>query len=115
MPLGYPTGPDSRRVRVHLDWDSGPDWQWSVRAASTDHGEGTLSDAYVPGTPRVNASQFLGVVEHTREGELGARWWPAGGVDLAATLGYRWIENWAHVSGSNHHGAYGRLELRLTR
>ena len=115
MPIGFPTGPDSRRVRVHLDWDPNADWQLSARAASTDHGEGTLQDAYVPGTPSVSASQFLGIVEHTRESELGLRWWPAGGVDLAATVGYRWIENVAHVSVSDHDSAYGRVEFRLTR
>jgi hypothetical protein len=115
MPIGFPTGPDSRRVRLHLDWDPSPAWQWSASAASTDQGEGTLSDAYVPGSPRVSASHFLGVVEHTSEGELGARWWPAGGVDLAATLGYRWVDNLAHVSGAQHDSPYGRVEFRLTR
>ncbi|MGH7740999.1 MAG: capsule assembly Wzi family protein [Candidatus Eiseniibacteriota bacterium] len=115
MPLGFPTGPDSRRVRVHLDWDPNADWQWSVRAASTDHGEGTLEDAFVPGSPHVDAAKFLGVVEHTREGEIGARWWPASGVDLSATLGCRWTENLAHVAGSDRSSAYGHVEFRLTR
>jgi len=115
QPLGFPTGPDSRRILIHVDWDPSVDWQWSVRAVSTDHGEGTLADAYLPGTPKVDASQFLGVIEHTREGEIGLRWWPAGGVDLSATAGYRWIENVANVSGSDRNSPYGRIEFRLTR
>ena len=115
MPLGFPTGPDSRRVRVHVEWDPSVAWQWSVRVADLDHGEGTLEDAYVPGSPRTSASHFLGVVEHTREGEIGARWWPAGGVDLGAAIGYRWIDNFAHVTGATHDGAYGRVEFRITR
>jgi hypothetical protein len=114
-PLGFPTGPDSRRLRVYLDWDPSPDWQWSARATSTDQGEGTLDDAYVPGSGHVDASQFLGTVEHTREAELGGRWWPAGGVDIGVSAGYRWIDNFDHVDGAAHDGAYGRLELRLTR
>ena len=115
MPIGSPTGPDSRRVRVHLDWDPGPAWQWSARAASTDQGEGTLNESFVPGSPHVDASHFFGVVEHTREGEIGARWWPAGGVDLAASIGYRKIDDFEHVAGASHDGAYGHVEFRLTR
>jgi hypothetical protein len=115
MPIGFPTGPDSRRVRAHLDWDSTPAWQWSARAAGTDQGEGTLADAYVPGSPRESGSHFLGVVQHTREGEIGARWWPAGGVDFAASIGYRWIDDFQHVAGASHDGAYGHVEFRFTR
>ena len=58
-PLGFPTGPDSRRLRLHVDWDAAEDWQFSVRGTSTDHGEGTLADAYVPGSPGVQAAKFL--------------------------------------------------------
>jgi hypothetical protein len=115
MPIGFPTGPDSRRVRAHLDWDSSPAWQWSARAAGTDQGEGTLADAYVPGSPRESGSHFLGVVQHTREGEIGARWWPAGGVDFAASIGYRWIDDFQNVAGASHDGAYGHVEFRFTR
>jgi hypothetical protein len=114
-PIGYPTGPDSRRLLVHVSWDPSVAWQFNARAAATDHGEGTLADAFVPGSPHVDASQFLGVVERTRETELGARWWPAGGVDLSASAGYRWVDNAAHVTGASHDGAYAHAELTLTR
>jgi len=114
-PIGFPTGPDSRRVRLHVDWDPSTEWQFSARAAATDQGEGTLADSFVPGSPDVDASKFLGVVERTRETELGARFWPEGGVDVGLTGGYRWIDNAAHLSGATHNGGYGRLEVRLTR
>ncbi|MBI1799788.1 MAG: hypothetical protein HYR73_08905 [Candidatus Eisenbacteria bacterium] len=115
LPIGFPTGPDSRRLRVYVNWDPSAAWQWSARAASTDRGEGTLDDAYVPGSARESASHFLGVVERTRETELGARWWPAGGVDVSVNAGYRWIANAGHVSDASSAGAYGSAALRLTR
>jgi hypothetical protein len=114
-PLGYPEGPDSERMRVHVEWDPSVDWQFSSRVALTHHGEGTLDDAFVPGSPKTSASQFLGVIETTREAEFGARWWPAGGVDLGVAGGWRWVDDAGHVAGAPHDGAYGRVEFRLTR
>ncbi len=114
-PLGFPTGPDSRRLRAHVEWDPGVDWQLAARAAATDHGEGSLADAWVQGGPLVNAAHFLGVIERTREAELGARWWPAGSVSAALTGGWRWIDNLAHVAGASRSGPYARAELQLTR
>jgi Capsule assembly protein Wzi len=115
QPIGYPTGPDSRRLLLRVSWDPSVAWQLTARAAATDRGEGTLTDTFVPGSPHVDASQFLGVVEHTRQAEAGARWWPAGGVDISASAGYRRIDNAAHVTGAKKDGAYAHVELTLTR
>lgn len=114
-PLGYPTGPDSRRIRVRGTWDLDSDWQVEGRAARTDHGENALDEPFLPGSPSVTVSRFEGVVEQTREADLALRWWPASGVDLRARGGYRWIENPAHVAGARDEGAYGTIEVRLTR
>jgi hypothetical protein len=114
-PLGYFTGPDSRRVRVRGTWDLGPTWQMLAAAGLTDRGESGLDRPFVPGSPHEDALDFLGVIERTREFELGARWWPASGVDLALSGGYRWIENQGHVDNSDDQTAFGSLAVRLTR
>ena len=114
-PLGYPFGPDTRRLRVRGSIDPSPDWQLRALAAWTDQGENTVNEPYVPGSPPVDASTFEGVVTRTREVELGLGWMPASGVELAAAVGYRWIDNAAHVSGDARHGATAAASLRLTR
>ena len=58
---------------------------------------------------------FEGIVERTREGELGARWWPAGGVLVTAWAGWRWIDNQEHRAGRTSDGAIASLELHLQR
>ena len=114
-PLGYFTGPDSRRVRVRGAWDLSPLWQVRAAAGLTDQGESGLDHPYVPGTPHEDPFDFLGVVQRTREFELGLRWWPASGVDLGVSGGYRWIDNQGHVDGNDDGTAFGSLALRLTR
>jgi hypothetical protein len=115
LPLGFFTGPDSRRVRVRGAWDLGPAWQVLAHATQTDRGENGLGEPFVPGAPRVETLRFEGVVERTRELDLGLRWWPAGGVDLALSGGFRWIENQRHVRGAQDRGPTATLALRLTR
>jgi len=114
-PLGFPTGPDARRVRVRGAWDPSAAWQIGARATQTDKGENDLDEPYVPGTPRVETLHFEGVVERAREIELGLRWWPASGVDLALTGGFRWIEDERHVRGARDSGPRGALEMVLRR
>jgi hypothetical protein len=114
-PLGFFTGPDSRRVRVRGAWDLNRAWQMLAAAALTDQGESGLDRPFVPGSPHEDVFDFLGVVERTREFELGARWWPASGVDLALSGGYRWIDNQNHVDGSDDRTAFGSLAVRVTR
>jgi hypothetical protein len=114
-PLGFPTGPDSRRIALRAACDLGPDWQVLVRAARTDRGEGTLEHPYVPGVPHGDPLAFEGVVETTREFEAGLRWWPAGGVDVVATGGWRRVDDEAHVRGRRHTQGTATLAVRLTR
>jgi hypothetical protein len=114
-PLGFFTGPDARRVRVRGAWDLRSDWQVRAAAALTDQGESGLDRPFVPGSPYEDPLDFLGVVERTREFEVGARWWPASGVDLAITGGYRWIENHGHVPGADDDTPFARFALRLLR
>ncbi|HTM56967.1 MAG TPA: capsule assembly Wzi family protein [Candidatus Udaeobacter sp.] len=114
-PIGFPTGPDSRRLSVRVGWDPSVAWQVAARGAFTDRGEGTLDQPFIPGSPHVDASQLSGVVEHTREAETSLRFWPAGGILFELTTGYQWIENRAHVADARGEGAYERIELRLTR
>ncbi|HEY2954303.1 MAG TPA: hypothetical protein VGK89_03510 [Candidatus Eisenbacteria bacterium] len=114
-PIGFFTGPDARRVRVRGGLDLGADWQVRAAGALTDQGESGLDQPFVPGSPRVESLDFLGVIERTRELELGVRWWPASGVDMALAGGYRWIDNQAHIEGRDDRSAFGSLELRLTR
>jgi hypothetical protein len=114
-PLGYPTGPDSRRVRVRGAWDPSAAWQVFGSASRTDLGESGIDVPFVPGTPPVDVMEFAGVVEHTRELEVGWRYWPSSGLDLAAAVGYRWIDNQDHHSGANTADPTARLSLRWTR
>lgn len=115
QPLGFPTGPDARRVRLRLAWDPGVDWQIAARVARTEKGENTIAEPFLPGSPRVDSSTFEGVVERTREAELALRWWPRSGVDLSLRGGWQWVENRAHVAGASGDGPQGALEIRLVR
>jgi hypothetical protein len=114
-PLGFPLGPDSRRVALRGSLDLGVDWQLLARASRSDQGENGLDQPYVPGSPRVSVGSFEGVVEQTRDLEAGLRWWPASGVDLRALAGYRWVENQAHLAGRRDGQAHVTLEARLAR
>jgi hypothetical protein len=114
-PLGFPVAPDARRMRVRTAWDLSPAWQLTAVATRTERGENTLAEPFVPGSPRVDASRFQGVVEETRELEVGARWWPVGGVDLAAVAAYRWVDNADHLAGARARGLSGTLAFRLVR
>lgn len=114
-PLGFPLGPDSRRIALRAALDPGADWQLIARASRSDQGENGLDEPFVPGSPRGTVGAFEGVVEQTRDFEAGLRWWPASGVDLRALAGYRWVENEAHVTGRRSGHAHFTLEARLFR
>jgi len=114
-PIGFPTGPDARRLSLRGAWDLDTDWQLAARVAQTDQGEGNLERPYVPGSPKSDPLSFEGVVEHARAAEFGLRWWPASGVDLSAWAGYRWAENGGHVAGAERETPTAALEVRLTR
>ncbi len=114
-PLGFPLGPDSRRIALRSTLDLGADWQLLARASRSDQGENGLDEPYLPGSPRVAVGTFEGVVEQTRDLEAGLRWWPASGVDLRALAGYRWVGNEAHVTGRQTGHPRLTLEARLSR
>jgi capsule assembly protein Wzi len=113
--LGFPTGPDSRRARVRLVWDPSTDWQGMVRVTQTEHGENSLDEPYFPGTPRPDPSTFEGVVERSREVELGLRWWPAAGIDLGVRGAWRRTDALQHVAGSSSEDWTAAVEVHLVR
>ena len=86
-------------------------------ATRTRKGENTLAEPFiaVPGAPIVDAATFEGVVEETRELEGRLRWWPRGGVDVALTAGYRWVDDAGHVAGARLREPRGTLALQLVR
>jgi len=114
-PLGFPTGPDSRRLRVRIAWDPAVSWQVTATAARTDFGESTVDSVFVPGSPPVDVMEFQGVVETRRNAEVGVRYWPVEGVDVAAILGYQWVDNADHVESEDRRDPYASVVLRLTR
>ena len=107
--------PDVRRLRLRAAWDPNPDWQVGLVATHSDKGENTLDEPFQPGSPRVNSSIFEGIAETTRDAELGVRWWPASGVNVAISGGYRWVDNADHVPLAKRRTALGSLELKLSR
>lgn len=116
-PLGFPTGPDVARLRLRAAWDVTESIQLLARVTRTDKGENDLDEPFVPGVTRARppVMTFEGVVERTRTIEVGARLWPAGGVDLLGWAGARWIDDQDHVIGRDNRSLTGALELRLTR
>ncbi len=115
-PLGFPTGPDARRLRVWSAWDPGRDFEVSAAAARTDKGENDLGEPFVPGAPWASSVwRAVGVVERAREVELRLRWWPAGGVDVSVSGGYEWRENAGHVAGRSRDRGRAALEFRIGR
>ena len=114
-PLGFPTGPDCRRIRVRANWDLSADWQIGLRLTHNNKGENDIDEPFIPPYTRVDAFRFEGIVETTREMELGFRWWPASGVNILVSGGYRWIENPGHVPGASDQSPSGSVELRLMR
>jgi hypothetical protein len=114
-PLGFPMGPDSRRIALRSALDLGTDWQLLARASRSDKGENGIDEPFVPRSPHVAVGTFEGVVERTRDLDAGLRWWPASGVDLRALAGYGWTDNESHVPGRRTGHPRFTLEARLVR
>lgn len=114
-PLGFPTGPDSRRLRLRFTLDPRPDLQGSLVAARTERGESGLATPFVPGTPVPPVSTMQGVVETSRTLDATLRWWPASGVDLSVRAGREWRDGVAHVRGASDAAWRGTLSVRLVR
>ena len=115
VPLGFPTGPDARRLRVRGSWDPRVDWQASAIASRTWKGENDLDEPFVPGSPLPDVSRLEGVVETSDDFTGALRWWPASGVDCALSLGFTRTENAGHVTGARRNAAHASLALRLVR
>ena len=114
-PLGFPTGPDSRRLRVRGSWDPEVSWQVFGEATLTDRGESGLDVPFVPGTTGVDVNDFAGVVERTRDLEFGVRYWPQSGLDVAVSMGQRWWSSEDHVAGRKRSETFAGARLRWTR
>ena len=46
--LGFPTGPDARRLRLRGAWDVNPDWGISVIGTRTNKGENDIDEPFLP-------------------------------------------------------------------
>jgi hypothetical protein len=114
-PIGYPTGPDTRRVRLRAGWDPVMAWQVFGTLERTDAGESGLDHVFYPNDPRVSVTQFLGVVEHANQAELGLRYWPMSGIDLSAAAQIRWVVNASHVAGERRTEPGGEVRVRIVR
>ncbi|HTR97987.1 MAG TPA: capsule assembly Wzi family protein [Candidatus Acidoferrales bacterium] len=115
MPIGFPTGPGSRRLRSRVTWDPGGDWQLEAVAARTRRGAEGIDDPFVPGGTVPDPSSLAGVVQETRTLDGTIRFWPASGVDVSVRAGREWIDGLAHVAGASSADWRGALALRLTR
>jgi hypothetical protein len=115
LPIGYPTGPDSRRLHARVTWDPRVDWQFTGLASRTWKGENDLDEPYVPGTPVPPVDKLEGVPVVTDSFTGVMRWWPASGVDLSLSLGFQRVENVAHVAGTVDRGAHAAIAFRVTR
>jgi hypothetical protein len=115
-PLGFPTGPDARRLRLWVACDPSADFELSATAARTEKGENDLGEPFLPGSVRARSIWTpLGVVERASAIEAQLRWWPAGGLDIALSAGYEWLENAGHSSGRNRDRGRVALEARIGR
>lgn len=116
-PLGFPTGPDARRLSLIAACDPSEDWQLALDASHTDKGENDLGKPFRPGVDAAGQDGWKspGVHERTRTVGAKVRWWPASGIDLALHGGYAWRENAGHVSGRDRDGGEVSVEMRLTR
>jgi hypothetical protein len=115
LPLGFPTGPDARRIQLHVAWDPSYAWQLTAAATRTDKGENGLDEPFVRRVSPTNSESFEGIVERRHELEVGLRFWPESGVDLSLRAGYRWIENLDHARGIDERTPTGALVVRLDR
>lgn len=114
-PVGFFTGPDARRVRVRGALDLSASFQVLAAATHTTRGEGRLDDPFVPGVTGGGGWSFAGVAESAREAEAGLRWWPASGVDLAVSGGFRRVRDAGHLAGAAAGEGFASLSLRLIR
>ena len=114
-PLGFFTGPDSRRLHARLTWDPRVAWQFGVTAARTWKGENDLDEPFVPGGPVPPVNTLEGTPEVTDDVTGLVRWWPASGVDVSFAAGVRRRRDAGHVAGVDDRALHAALAFRLTR
>ena len=114
-PLGFPTGPDARRLRLRMSWDPRVDWQITGIAARTWKGENDLDEPFVPGTPPPPVSTLEGVAAVSDDFTGILRWWPASGVDLSLAAGWQRVDDAGHVPGATVRGTHASVAVRLVR
>lgn len=114
-PLGFPTGPDARRLRLRMSWDPRVDWQVTGIAARTWKGENDLDEPFVQGSPVPSVSTLEGVASTSDDFTGIVRWWPASGVDLSLALGWQRTDDAGHVAGITRRGTHASLGVRLSR
>jgi hypothetical protein len=114
-PLGFPTGPDSRRLRARVSWDPRVSWQITGITSRTWKGENDLDEPFVPGSPVPPVDQLEGVAMVADDLTGIIRWWPASGVDLSIAGGWRRIEGGDHVAGRSSIGRHLSFAVRLVR
>jgi hypothetical protein len=114
-PLGDPDGPDTRRISAHADWSPTSAWQAFGRYERLDAGQSDLNQVFQLGDPRVAVMEFLGVVEHSNQAEVGVRYWPAAGIDVSVAARGKWVDNAAHVTGARTTETGGEVRLRIVR
>ena len=115
-PLGFPTGPDSRRVRAHGAWDLSTEWQIAAGGRPHRSGENDLDEPFLPGSPAVGTHNFRGRGgrnPRARSGrsllaDVGRRPQPVRRLTAGSTMR-------AHVPGARSRGATGALSVRLVR
>jgi hypothetical protein len=115
QPIGFPTGPDSRRLRIRTTWDPRVAWQLTGIASRTWKGENDIDEPFMPGNPVPDVGTLEGIVETRDEAAGVLRWWPASGVDLSLSLGFARVQNANHVSGDERTGLTGSITFRLLR
>lgn len=115
QPLGDADGPDTRRIAVRAAWDPTSSWQAFGSYDRLDAGESDLDHVFQRGDPRVSVMDFLGVVQHSNQAELGLRYWPAAGIDVSVAARRRWVEDAGHVPGAQEKETAGEVRLRLVR
>jgi len=114
-PLGFPTGPDARRLRARMSWDPRVAWQVTGIVTRTWKGENGLDEPFVPGTAVPPVGRLEGVAEVTDDVTGVLRWWPASGVDVSASLGWSRTEDAGHVPGAVARETHAGVAFRLSR
>ena len=115
IPIGFPTGPDARKLHVRITCDPRVAWPRSRVVERTWKGENNFDEPFIPGSPVPDVGKLEGIVQTTDDATGVLRWWPASGVDLSLSLGFSRTANVDHVQGNDQNGVHGAIAFRLVR